>query len=221
MTALLPFILIAGAFYALFQKRKSTAKLSIISFNSRKHFALLIGYVVFLLVVLVTAEIVERKHQPLSPVVDTSELNYESVIGESMDSPRFMEKRTHPAGDTLAIQNEYNGALLYVERKSNHKGIIEELIFKPMLVVNQYDFHDKVNVAKPIWQDGLLVIPQQPITEVRYAQFYHTLLLNQMTGSRHSSNSSFATGQLIIHLIVPEDVEIKVSSKSFIQYIEE
>jgi len=214
MISLLLMALIVGAFYILFKKYRPT------SFNSRRHFALIMGYIVFLLAVLLTAEIVEQLHQPLSSTVDFTELNYDLVINESIHSPQFMEKRTHPAGDKLTIQNEYDGAYLYVERK-NDDGIIEELIFKPMLLVNKYDFSDKINIEKPIWQDSLITIPPQPFTEIQYAQFYDTVILSQLTGSRYASSNSYATGQPIVHLIVPKNVEIEVSARSSVQYVED
>src|SRR5690606_30642208 len=136
---LLLMVLIAIAFYVLFQKYKPT------SFNSRRHFALIIGYIVFLFAVLVTTEIVERLYQPHASIADPNEFNYDLSIGdieEAVHSSQFLEKRTHQADDTLTIQNEYDGASLFVERRSNLEGIIEEFIFKPMLLINKRDFSD-------------------------------------------------------------------------------
>ena len=99
----------------------------------------------------------------------------------------------------------------------------EELIFKPMLQINGHDFSDKVKMAKPIWQDGLITLPKQPLTDIQYAQFNDAILLNQMTftDSRSSSYRGYGTRALVVYLLVPEGIEIEVFSESTIQYVSE
>lgn len=222
---------IIGIFYILFRKNKSTVKQPMIGFNSRKHFSFLIGYIVFLLVVLMTAEIVGKHYQSLSAsekltIADYNELNYDHhlSIGEvdaAINASQLIEKRVHPAGDTLTIRNTYDDALIYIERKSDNDGIIEELIFKPTLLVNEHNFSDKVLVEKPVWRDVIITIRSQPISHIRYARFYDSVLLNQLTQTklRSSSNPGYATRQLVIYLIVPENTKIETSSESTIQYV--
>ncbi len=229
MNALLLLLVVVAIVYFFGKSNKTGRKQTTISFNSRKHFALIIGYIVFLLGVLVTSELFERQHPTSSSTgeltaVDFTELHSHLSIGkidEVINSPQFIEKRTHPISDTLNIQNEYDGAYIYIERKSTDDDIIEELIFKPMLQVNGHDFSDKVKVAKPIWQDGLITLPKQPLTNIRYAQFNDAILLNQMTftDSRSLSYRGYSTRPLVVYLLVPEGVEIEASSESSIQYV--
>jgi len=229
MNALLLLLVVVAIVYFFGKSNKTGRKQTTISFNSRKHFALITGYIVFLLAVLVTSEFVERQHPTSSSTgelaaVDFTELHSHLSIGkidEIINSPQFIEKRTHPIGDTLNIQNEYDGTYIYIERKSIHDNIVEEFIFKPMLQINGHDLSDKVKVAKPIWQDSLITLPKQPLTDIRYAQFSDAILLNQMTftDSRGLSYRGYGTRSLVVYLLVPEGVEIEVFSESTIQYV--
>lgn len=229
MNALLLLLAVVAIVYFFGKSNKTSRKQTTINFNSRKHFALIIGYIIFLLAVLVTSEFVERQYPTSSSSgelteVDFTELHYNLSIGEVdevINSPQFIEKRTHQIGNTLNIQNEYDGTYIYIERKSTDDDIVEELIFKPMLQINGHDLSDKVKVAKPIWQDGLITLPKQPLTDIRYAQFNDAILLNQLTytESRSSSYRGYGTRSLVVYLLVPEGVEIEVSSESTIQYV--
>ena len=229
--SLLIFLAIIGLFYILFRKIKSTVKRPVIGFNSRKHFALIIGYIVFLLAILVTAEIVGQQYQSLPAsdkltTADHTELNYDQHLGigeidAAINASQLIEKRTHPASDTLTIQNTYNDAYIYIERKSADDDLIEEFLFKPTLLINEHNFSDKVHVEKPVWRDNILTIRPQPITDIRYARFYDSVLLNQITQTklRSSSNPGYVTRQLVVYLLVPEGIEIETSSESTIQYV--
>ncbi len=230
MNALLLLLVIIALVNFFVISNKSTRKQPIVHFSRRLHFALIVGYIVFLLAMLITSEYVERQHPTSSSTdestaVDFTELHSQLSIGkidEIINSRQFIEKRTHQIGDTLNIQNEYDGTYIYIERKSTDNDIVEELIFKPMLQINGHDFSDKVKMAKPIWQDGLITIPKQPLTDIQYAQFNDAILLNQMTftDSRSLSYRGYGTRSLVVYLIVPEDIEIEVSSESTIQYVE-
>lgn len=231
MNALLLLLIVLAIVYFFGKSNKTSRKQTTINFNSRKHFALLIGYIVFLLAVLVTSEFIERRHPTSSSTdestaVDFTELHAQLSIGkidEIVNSPQFIEKRTHPIGDTLNIQHEYDGTYIYIERKSTDDNIVEELIFKPMLEINGHDFSDKVKIAKPIWQDGLITLPKQPLTDIQYAQFNDAILLNQMTftNSRSSSYRGIGTRSLVVYLIVPAGIKIEAPSESSIQYVGE
>lgn len=103
INSLLIILVIFGTlFYILFRKNKSTVTRPIINFNSRRHFALIIGYIVFLLAVLVTAEIVGQQYQSLPASdkltkADYTELNYNHhlSIGEvdaAINASQLIEK---------------------------------------------------------------------------------------------------------------------------------
>ena len=225
---LLPIVLIIILFYILFRKNKSTVKQTVIIFNSRKHFAITIGYIVFLLAILVTAEIVGQHYQslPASDKLTSADFTVDHLLSvgevdEAINASQLIEKRTHPAGDTLTIRNTYDEAYIYIERKSTDDDLIEELLFKPTLLINEHNFSDKVHVEKPVWRDDIMTIRPQPITDIRYARFYDSVLLNQITQIklRSSSNPSYVTRNLVVYLRVPEGVEIKSSSASSVQYV--
>ncbi|WP_342513336.1 hypothetical protein MKY34_00670 [Sporosarcina sp. FSL K6-1522] len=225
---LLLFLIIVGTFYFLLWRNKPTVRKTTIRFSRRNHFAVIVGYVVFLLAVLIISEFVERQYQSFSPVSELTESDYTKldnalstgIISETYNS-QLIDKRTHPVGNTLKIRNDYDGAYIYIQRKNEQDGIIEELIYKPMFFVNDLDFSDKVTIAKPIWQDDTLIIPQQPLTEVQYITFHEAILLNQMTKTsiQNSSFGSSAFRSTIVYLVVPEGVDIETSSENLIEYV--
>ncbi|MFJ7934205.1 hypothetical protein [Sporosarcina sp. NPDC096371] len=228
--SLLPILFIIAIVFFFLRLRKTAVKRATIHFSRKLHFALITGYVVFLLAVLVISEFVEQQHQPPSFTSELTESDYFELdnsissgeISEFIPSSLLIEKRTHPAGEKLKIQNSYDSAYIYIERKNDADEIIEEFIYKPMLFFDQQDASDMVNVTKPIWKDATITVPRQPLTEIRKATFHDATLLNQMTskGFRNPSIGSSTSRPLIIHLLVPKDVVIETLTGGYIEFVE-
>jgi hypothetical protein len=147
---------------------------------------------------------------------------------EAVDQDLLLEKRTHTAGKSLTIQwlhNPYEGhsASVYIERKETGDQTIEEFIYKPLLVVDGYDFANFMDVTIPIWTDNKMTIPEKPINEKTIATFFYDAnLLQQLMKNRIlQDNGHFSEYRgLIIHLKIPADLEIIDSNEDFLNFVD-
>ena len=138
----------------------------------------------------------------------TKSLNHEAI-----DPALLLEKRIHPAGQTLTIQWENDqipdgpSPFIYIERKESGDQTIEEFLYKPLLIVDNYDFSNSIVVAKPVWAENKMTIPKKQINGTTNATFfYDATLLQQLTKNRHLQSSGYSSEyrSLIIHLKIPQ-----------------
>ena len=217
------FIILIGIL--IYRLRKPSTKPSSFSITRRTHFVVLSMFIALLVLLTIIAELMEP-HKAIdspfstmtpSPFVEEPELSLDYKIsnGEAVDSSLILEKRTHPAGKTLTIQRNhpsYEGPYVYVERKSGSDQTIEEILYKPFLSVNDYDLSDTVNVTKPVWTADTVMLSAGYSYQLTYVTFNDANLLNQLTQAGFQIDRGHSYGStsrpLIMHLIVPEDLEI-------------
>ena len=134
IVSLLPFLFIIAIVYFFVSKRNKTIMGPLmIRFNRKSHFYFIIGYIVLLIIALVISEAIEQKTVPPVQAVTVSdypELDHALSI-KTINDAHFLEKRTHPAGQTLSIDNSNNEVFVYIERKKTTMGSLKSSFFIP------------------------------------------------------------------------------------------
>ena len=241
MVTLLPILLIVIilvlGYHAIKPKNQ---KRSAFVISRRTHYKLLAFFIAFLLLATVLTEIFISKINSATPLekIDYHSNEYLNSIDnqivnhEAVDSTLLLEKRIHPAGQTLTIQWETNvqypgdgpTPFIYIERKEAGDQTIEEFLYKPILIVDDYDFSNSIDVVKPIWTENKLTIPQQSLNETLNATFfYDAALLQQLKkNQQQQSNGGYSSEHrsLIIHLKIPADLKIVDTNEDFLFFVD-
>ena len=237
MVAIIPISLIVVIFilgnYAMNPKNQKSA----FTISRRTHYKLFVFFIVFLLMATVIAEIFDSKINSAPPLekvennrnnVGFDSIDNQIVNHEAVDPALLLEKRTHPAGQTLTIQweqNPYEGnsPFIYIERKQAGDQTIEEFLYKPLLIVDNYNFSNAVDVTKPIWTENTMTIHKNAMNETTLATFfYDAALLQQLTKKRQLQSNGYSSEyrSTIIHLKIPADLEIVDTNEDFLYFID-
>ena len=228
--AILPIILLLIFLFFRMNKpnkmMKSNTKRSVFRISKAAHFKILIGFLGLLLLLTAIGEFVEAGKQSVDPA-PRADANFQRLLDtiddqifnrEAVDPSLLFEKRTHPIGETLIIhnieQNEhyFEGPTIYIERKSGNDQTIEEFVYKPLLILDSYDFSDKLHVTMPIWAEDTMTLQENPRFDITYTTFQEAIFLDQLTKfkSYNSQGYEFSSSSpiIIIHLKIPKDLEV-------------
>lgn len=213
---------------------KSKTRNPFFKLNIRTHFKMLLAFMGLLILLTIAAEFIAPKERlvVLPPKADPyfeeeMHLIEEQIMNrEKVDDSFLLEKRVHPVGNALVIQQSekiFDNPQIYIERKNNDDQTIEEFIYKPALLIDDYDFSELVKVALPIWTDNTISFPTEK-SAINFVSFGETTLLAQLTTSSSQlmmSDGYFSTARLpIVHLIVPDELEIIEGNEVYPFYIE-
>ena len=237
--SLIPILLIAVILMLGYRALKpKNQKRSAFVISRRTHYKILAFFIAVLIIATVITEIFISKINSATPLekveyhsneefnsIDTQIVNHEAVNPDLL-----LEKRIHPAGQTLTIQwdnDPYSGSgptpFIYIERKEAGDQTIEEFLYKPLLIVDDYDFSNAIDVAKPIWTENKMTIPHQSINDTMNATFYYdAYLLQQLTKNRHQQSSGYSSEYrtLTIYLKVPADLKIVDTDEDYIYFVD-
>ena len=236
--SLVPILLIVVILIFSYQMIKRKDRKSAIIIGRNTHFKILACFIAVLFMTLILAEVFYSKinsASPLERIENRHAEEYDSIHNkilnhEAIDPDALIEKRTHPAGQTLKIQWAYdpnNGMspYIYIERKQTGDQTIEEFIYKPHLIVDEYDFSNALDIAKPVWTGNTMTLPKEPVGDSTLATFfYESALLQQLTNYRqprhdgYSSSSEYSSH--IIHLKIPADLEIVDTDEDFLYFVD-
>lgn len=203
---------------------KSNTKKFAFRISKAAQFKILIGFLGLLLLLTAIGEFVGAGKQSVDPA-PKADADYERLIDsidgqisnrEEVDPTLLVEKRTHPVGETLTIHNKeqyedyFDGPIIYIERKSGNDQTIEEFVYKQLLIVDGYDFSDKIHVTMPIWARDSMTLPENPRYDITYTTFQEASLLEQLTDTKSSNNQGYdsISSSPIIHLKIPENLQI-------------
>ena len=206
-----------------------------VQLNKSAHFKILIGFMALLVLLTIGAEFI-GSGKPLVTPPPQADPNFEEEIWEienqimnreQVDDSFLLEKRLHPAGDALVIQQSedpFDHPHLYIERKNKDDQTIEEFLYKPAIFIDNYDFSDRVKVATPVWNGNIVSFPQVK-SKVNFITFEEARTLEQLTTSSSqqviSDGYSSTSRPLIIHLILPEGLEIIADDEDYLSFIDE
>lgn len=215
---------------------KSNTKKFAIRISKATHFKISIGFIVLLLVLSAISEFIGAGKESATPI-PKADANYEETFDlidsqimndEPVDPNLLIEKRTHQVGDTLFIHNEeeeqfYETITIYIIRKSGDDQTVEEFIYKPLLIVNGYDFSQEFDMTMPVWDTDNMTIPKQKSNDITYTTFQESIILNQLTKFKSSSNMGYdsALRTPIVYLKVPENLEIMSDYEDQLIFIDE
>jgi len=215
---------------------------------NRKKGAIMIGrnihfkiVVIFIAALIVTTVIAEAYHSKIDSAMmpEIAKNQYEEFYSiedkiinhEAVNPDLLLEKRTHLAGKTLTIQREDDSyenyhQSIYIERKAPGDQTIEEFIYKPMLIANEFDFSHVLNVPKPIWSENKMVIPKKPVNKtITFTSYHEVALLQQLTKTQQLQSNDYGFSSeyrhLIIHLKIPADLEVVASDEGSLYFIDE
>ena len=203
---------------------KSHTKKFAFRISKTTHFKILIGFLGFLLLLTALGEFVGAGKRSVDPV-PLADPNFDLLINsidsqifkrEAVDPSLLVEKRTHPIGDTLTIHDKvknedyFEGPTIYIERKSGNDQIIEEFVYKQLLIVDGYDFSDKVHVTMPNWTRDTMTLSEKLSYDITYTTFQEATFLNQLTKSKSYNKQGYESfsSYPIIHLKVPQNLEV-------------
>ena len=203
---------------------KSNTRKFTFRISKAAHFKLFIGFLGLLLLLTAIGEFVGAGKQSADPAPKADanfERLYDSIDGqifnsEAVDPSLLIEKRTHSVGETLTIHNKeqnedyFEGPAIYIERKSDNDQTIEEFVYKPLLIVDGYDFSDRVNVSMPIWTGDTMALSENPRYDITYTTFQEATFLDQLTKFKYYNNqgAESLSRPPFIHLMIPKDLEI-------------
>lgn len=221
---LIIFIMIATA---LIRSRHFFSSISWLQWSRKTHFTFMKVYFVLLLASLIFAEILEwNRAETNIPKIATEEqleFNIYEAITNHLPIPNDMiiEKRTHETNGHLTIRVESEMGLVLIERTKERGTLIEETIFKPLIFANDYQLSNQLQFKKPLWQDGIMRVPQQPINELEYVSYYDSIMLNRFTkeGNKRYDSWGSSSQLMMIYLRVPESVIIDADENN-VEYLE-
>lgn len=210
-------------------KRQMNRKITYVVFST---------YVVILLVATITVGVMDKASSTESPrQLSSAEANsidqalFDKILNKefsSIDPSLILESRTHQTGETLRLTRATHDRFdelpfIYIERKSENDGTIEETLYKPLLIINDLDFSDRLRYALPDWNQDEVIFRSPPATEIVFTSYRDAFLLSQFTQNRLESRGSFGSisRQIIVHLLVPASMEIEADDSLMITYLEE
>lgn len=226
MVSLIPLIFIALIIWYFLHARKKPKR----QMNKKWTYVFLATYAAILLIATIAVELVDTNSFTTQPRVGPDEhfdhvgiAIYEGDIG-SIDPSTILEKRSHLIADTLAItaKSSTMDTMIIVERKSVNDGLIEETLIKPLLLIGDYDFSNKLNYKIPEWTTDSVNFPYPPLTEIRYTTYQEAYLLNQFVKVPRQRSNSYNTlvRPLAVHLLVPKDLIITADENLNINFVD-
>lgn len=194
------------------------------------HCYVLAGYVGLLLIALAVGEVMERKAdiQPLETIAYDEEFILEDAITEKKPIPeRFIyERRLHDTAGKLAVDNTLDQAYVLIEKTEEAGNTVVETVYKPELIASftndeaaYYDLSGQLDIALPVWTADSMTVPRQPRNDIYYTFYHDANIAGQFTSERNLGyTSSSYSSLLIIHLLVPESVELDIPKWSDDEY---
>lgn len=213
---LIPVLLLIGlVLIVVFTKNMKRTRL-----KKTFHRNIIVGYLVFLLIGLAMAEVMERTTEyQTPPIVNVEDVEFDLlaaiVEGTPIPEHSILSKQSHEVKGELLISS-FTNAYLLIERTTDNSNIITETVYTPELLANieeeddmYYDFTDQLEIALPIWEGNLMTVPKQPLNNIQYTFYHDSDILNQFTGEKtYGYSSGSVSGAMTIHLLVPESIEL-------------
>lgn len=186
-----------------------------------------VGYFSFLLCSLVVSEFLEINTKSYSPQQIESPTDFvihDKIINKEKIEPSvFIEKRIYKTDNTLLIENEDNRVIVYIERLDGQLQTIEEFLYKPALIINYHNFSDRIKFNKPFWDGNKIIIPEQPSNNINYVSYNDAELTNQFIKDDQPLDCCYYPiwSPLVVHLKVPENIEVISSNEELTYFIDE
>ncbi|MBE1555774.1 hypothetical protein [Sporosarcina limicola] len=220
---LLPFLIVIPIIVYIMRPKKPSKW----TMNKKWTYVFFATYTAVLLLAALTVELFDKKlaTKPFNHFSTEDFKFIESALHlgnlSAIDPSQVIDKRTHDVGDTLHIKSYDNNPLVFIERKSENDGWIEETLFKPILIINEADFSDQVNYTKPEWEGDTVTFPVPPFTELTFTSYQDSLLLGQFTRQppKEFGYRERQSRQIVIYLHVPKDLIIKANEDFDINYV--
>lgn len=205
---------------------KGFIRKGILAFNRKFHFWAAFGFIGLLLIMTILAEVLYPTSQvsKAPPKMDNhfpyslkayNAISDDVIEGKKVDSSLLVASRTHEVGDQLEIMHRgefYDFPMIYIERSDTASNTVEEYVYKPYMFVNDYDYTEQLNLHLPTWQDDTMTIVDMVDFQLNLVSFSDASLFKQFTsaglGTVFSGGVGSSSASPIIHLIVPEDVEV-------------
>lgn len=109
---------------------------------------------------------------------------------------------------TLKISsNRIDGTLIYVERKDTNDGEINCFVYKRGLIINGFNFTDKLAPIHLELNKNTMNIHQPPPQDISLAMVKKEFTINQFS-VENLNNETMEPDQQVIYLRVPKDLEI-------------
>lgn len=196
------------------------------------------AYVVILLLATIAISVMDKTSSAESPrqltMREADQIDqglHEKILGNdlsSIDPSLILESRTHSTGETLRLKNATYDSYdeppsIYIKRKSENDGVIEETIYKPLFIADNLDFSDRMGYALPKWNRNEVVFHSPPEKEIVYTSYQDAYLLSQFTKKQAEKRGNFSSmsRQIIVHLLVPSSTEIEADDSLMITYLED
>ena len=223
MTALLPLVIIIlmGTFFFMFKagNKFMTVKIT--------HWLLLIYVGVLLLALAVspfiTGEPLGRKS--MDQAEQEQEMNdlYENINnGDIANIDHYLMKKSsfdHYQEEQLTIlSNSEYGPQIFVERKDSNDAKIEAFIYVNGLIIDGYDFSD---LLKPyqleLTDNTLTIIPTKQDIDISIES--PGFPIRQFNGESSFLNHTFSSGEPVVYLRIPVDLELITNDQVYLEYI--
>lgn len=209
-------------------KRMPPSKMTM---NKKWTYLFLAAYIGVLIIATIAGDMLNSHHLEQPKLISEEDLNqFEEALNigalATLAPSSILEKRTHEIGASLSIStnDEDSYPNITIEYKDVNDGLIEETIFKPQLVMDEYDLSDYFEYVLPKWTDDQVLFLVPPSSKVALISYDSAFLLKQFTsGPRESfghSNSSMSR-DIIVHLRVPKDLEIIADEHLYVDYVNE
>ena len=210
-------LLIVGG--VMIWRMKSSTRLG---FSRTTHFMLMGGYIAFLVITLIISNVIahNQKGLELEKVSDAQpEFDVDRAIskGEPIPEEELLAERIHDVDGKLSIkQSDYGYNLYYyIERTKIGGNQVTERVYRPSLINGEdfagYNLSSYVQVNLPEWTDDEVTIPVQPRQQLVFTSFHDSTIISQFTNQHVVEYySGYAMRSMIVHLIVPESVQLDI-----------
>lgn len=160
----------------------------------------------------------------MEKVVDTDqELSdlYASLDKGEMDA-KYLRKESSLSYDqnqTLKVESRDKGvSQIYIERKESHDDTIEAFVFGTGLMIEGYDFSSKLkDYHFKLMDDTLTINPPQQ--DIRLIITKTNFPIRQFT-DESIMNPSFSSGDQVVYLRIPNNLELIAGEHVFLEFIE-
>ncbi|PIC63981.1 hypothetical protein CSV79_09330 [Sporosarcina sp. P13] len=213
------------------------------SMNKTFHRKFIMGYLVLLSILLITAEVMERNYEfeQLS-IVEGNRYGFDvrNAIEEGLPIPQRLiaSKRTHEVGEKFSIPKFPTNAFILIERIAVESNFIEETVYRPEMMVEfggpgstynddtegtYYDVSDKIQIELPVWDRRSMYVPLQPSNNIQYTFYHDSNILTQFSEQRRSGysyTSGSVSSMMTVHLRIPESIvlDLPQSTDEFENY---
>lgn len=220
-------LLIAGAIILIYRTKKTKQSTVSIQVNKRFHLGIIIAYISLLVVATVIAEMMEPNRAvslsfEAASVESEEDIVYAISTGKEIDPSRVLVDRTHAIGDHLTIKTPEYGTEVYIKRKDVNDGKVEETIYAPIYLVNNYDFTKHITIIEPKWTNDSMVFQPQPFPVIEHVSFHDNDLLNQFSDNNFDNFMSYGASSsgLVVYLTVPKDIIIDATDEELVEYLD-